>query len=257
MDFQRMAKMVHCILDLRCEVVAVDLACTEDEFADWPVPQLKGGLTFCTMVRMASLNKGRKAKAENFSCKGAKEVFRFSDPTGRSLDGERLYGFGLYANRYVARQVHQCMARIPQSSLAVGVMPLGQCLRPPKVVMLVAESWQIMRLIQAWAYDHGPLTNLSLVGNRGVCSECVARPLETGQPQLSALCSNTRYIAQWSEGSMGFGLPFDKLEELLDGLVETIAGTETDQRKALIRQRCEEAGLELNLPESKAYYLRG
>ena len=257
MDFRRMAMMLHCILDLRREVVAVDFAHSEDEFADWPAPPLKGGLSFCTMVRMATLDKGRKAKGDNFSCKGAMEVFRFSDPAGESLTGERLFGFGLYADMEIARQVHIAMARIPEPCLAVGVIPLKRCLRTPKIVMLVAESWQIMRLVQAWAYHHGHLSDISLVGNRGVCSECVARPLITGQPHISALCSNTRFSAKWSGGDMGLGLPYDNLEPLLDGLVKTIAATETDKRKENIKQRCQEAGLELELPESRAYYLRG
>lgn len=257
MTLQKKSTLISCILGLQSRIVAVDLFNTAEEFMNCPVSQFKGKLTFCSMVRLASLGYGRKALNSNFRCRGASEVFRFVEPGADSISGERLLGFGLYAHRDLAGQVQASMARLASPCSGLAVLPLSSCTSLPQSIVIVADAYQAMRLVQAWAYHHGLLEDLAISGNRGICSECVARPLATGKLHLSMLCANTRHVARWSDQEMGIGLPGDKLDILLDGLIRTIPAVETSARKQAILRRCEEAEVEFSMPEGKAYFMRG
>jgi uncharacterized protein (DUF169 family) len=255
MDLQQIALAFSCILDLKREIVAVDLVHSEEDFARVPVAMLKGCLSFCAMARLASLGHGRKAKGENISCPGALEVFKFTEPGKEALSGKRLYGFGLYANQEIAADVQTSMARIKNPCLGIATQPLAACIRPPASILFFVNAYQAMRLGQGWAYHHGQLEHMAIVGNRGVCSEGVARPLVTGEPNLSPLCANTRYISKWSDTEMGFGLPYDGLTSILDGLIQTIPAVESPKRKMTIFKRCEAAGMTLTIPKGTCYFL--
>lgn len=256
MNLKSQSTLISCILGLQRQIVAVNLFCTSDKFEASPVPQFKGKLTFCSMVRLASLGLGRKAQYSNFRCRGAGEVFRFVEPGEDSISGERLFGFGLYAHRDLAGRVQTSMARLPAPCSGFAVQPLSSCTSLPQCIVIVGDAYQAMRMVQAWAYHHGPLEDVAIVGNRGICSECVAKPLSTGKVHLSMLCANTRYVARWSDQEMGIGLPGEKLDVMLDGLIRTIPAVETPARKQTILRRCAEAGVDLPLPEGKAYFLR-
>lgn len=246
MDFRRTAAALGCVLDLSREAVAVDLARTEAEFAELPAARLKGKLSFCAMVRLASMGHGRKALAGNFGCRGSAEVFRFVEPTDDALSGERLHGFGLYASPEIAAQVQASMARVPAPCLGVATLPLGACAREPRVVILFVNAYQAMRAVQGWAYHFGPVREVFQVGNRGICAECAARPMTSGTLNLSPLCANTRFTARWPDHELGLGVPFPRLEALLDGIVRTIAATETGARKKALAARCAAAGVDLS-----------
>ncbi len=62
--------------------------------------------------------------------------------------------------------------------------------------------------------------------------------------------------ARWPDHELGLGVPFPRLEALLDGIVRTIAATETEARKKALADRCAAAGVDLNLPEGKSYFSR-
>jgi uncharacterized protein (DUF169 family) len=257
MTLQQQFALTSCILGLQREIVAVNFFCTAEEFEVYPILQFKRKHTFCSMVRLASIGHGRKALSSNFRCRGASEVFRFVEPGADSISGERLFGFGLYAHRELAGKVQSSMARLATSCSGLAVLPLSSCTSLPQSIVIVVDAYQAMRLVQAWAYHHGLLEDLAIAGNRGICSECVARPLTTGKLHLSMLCANTRHVARWSDQEMGIGLPGDKLGILLDGLIRTIPAVETSARKRAILRRCVEAEVEFSMPEGKAYFIRG
>ncbi len=221
-----------------------------------PAPRLKGSMSFCAMSRLASLGRGRKANKSNICCPGALETFRYAEPGTEAVSGKRLHGMGLYATRKLAADVQSSMAKLSKPCFGISTIPLPECARSPVSLFLVVDAYQAMRLTQGWAYHHGEMRDMSVVGNRGVCSEGVARPLNTGSPNLTPLCANTRHTAKWQDGELGFGLPFDGVESLVDGLIHTIPAVEPEKRRQSIIERSEKAGLDLYIPPGKCYFQR-
>lgn len=254
-DMSRTAAAITCLLGLTRTVVAVDLARTKEAFAQLQIPELKTALPFCLMVRLASMGYLRKANGSHFRCRGSAETFRFVEPGDEQQTGERMLRFGLYANRETARLAQTTMARLPEPCYGVALSPLAACSRPPATVVLLADAYQTMRVVQAWAYHHGPVNHVSLFGNRGMCAECVAMVLNTGKLHLSPLCANTRHIAAWADHEMGIGFPGFMLETILDGLVKTVPAVEPLRRREAIEKRCVQAGIKLLLPDRKPYFI--
>ncbi len=254
MNFKETSSLLSCVLGLKRQVVAIDLAEDETEFVDWPIPTIKHRLTFCMMVRLASMGYQRKALGEHFRCRGSAETFRFIDQGDQAHTGERMYRFGLYADTDTAKLAQSSMPRLEKPCYGVAVLPLADCVQLPASVLFIVDAYQAMRLVQAWAYYRGPLKNSSLIGNRGICSECVAGPLISGELHLSPLCANTRYLARWTDGELGVGLPGSGLTALAEGLIATITAVEPGRRKSAIVQRCSQAGITLSLPPKEAYF---
>lgn len=254
MNFEKCSHLFYCLLNLKREIVAVDIARTKEEFDHWLMPDLKRPLSFCTMVRLASNGYKRKASGNSFGCPGSSEVFRFNNPIEGDDHGKRLFSLGLYATLEIAKQVQDSMARLPAPCAGVGVMPLKACEHAPKSIIFFVNAYQAMRLVQGWVYHFGTVDDFTLTGNRGICSECVAKPISTGSLHLSPLCSNTRYSANWGDQELGLGLPFSKVERLLDGVIKTLPAVETEERKKAIVQRCSELDLNLDIPLQTSYY---
>lgn len=246
-----------CILGLKRDIIAVSLAQTQTEYEMWSATQFTRQLTFCSMARIASAGHRRKAAPENFKCPGAREVFGFTEPNAKALSGERLFNFGLYADRHVAQQVQMSMARLERPCHGVLLSPLKLCTSLPDSVLFLVDGYQTMRLVQAWAYHHGVIKEVSITGNRGICSEGVARPLASNSLHLSALCSNTRHIAAWKDQELGAGLPATKLDLLLSGLLATIPAAEPPARQQAILDRCTQSGLSCSIPTGIPYFMRG
>lgn len=254
MQFREPAQLFSCILGLKREVVAVHLAATREEYLQLPAQELQRKLSFCLMVRLASLGHSRKAAEAQFHCRGSAEVFLFRQPDiGEGL-GKRLYDFGLYVDLETAGQVQQKFATIAEQCHGVGVSPLGESVSTPAGIIIFANGYQAMRLVQAWAYHFGPADQLSLTGNRGVCSECFAKPFSTGALHVSALCSNTRHLAKWGDDELAVGIPVRKMEKVIDGLIRTIPAVEPTARRKELIGRCREVGIELEIPTEGPYF---
>ncbi len=255
-DLDQSARLFSCLLGLERPIVAVSLAEFREQYENWPQPQLRRRLSFCLLVRLAATGRARKAAGAHFRCPGSAEVFGFRQPAEGMDRGKRLHGLGLYADREIAAGVGQTMARLEKPCYGVAVMPLQDCTSPPKSVLFLVTPYQAMRLVQGWSYHFGAAEQFTLTGNRGICSECVAKPLATGSLHLSPLCANTRYAANWRDSELGVGVPYTKLAPLLDGLLRTYGPTEPEKRKAEIRRRCRQAGLSDLLSEGSAYFTR-
>lgn len=254
MQCKSAADLLTCLLNLKRKIVAVSLMPTKEMYFQQEVPELKRPLAFCMIVRLATIGHGRKASKTEFRCPGASEVFLFRSPKSNEEYGKRLFSFGLYNNRETACNVQTSMATIPEPCYGVVVQPFSTCAFVPDTIILFANGYQAMRLTQAWAYSFGPLQGMSLTGNRGVCAESVAAPLSSGKMHLSPLCSNTRYAAKWDDNELGLGIPYQRIEGVINGLVQTIPAVEPLPRRNAIISRCQELGIDLEIAAGKTYF---
>ena len=113
-----------------------------------------------------------------------------------------------------------------------------------------------MRIVQAHAYTKGQLKNIKMAGMQAVCQECTSYVYERNEINLSMLCSGTRCVAQWSKEEMGVGIPFQQINDIIYGLVQTVNPMENNNDKKLIQEKLKSAGkdLEFEIEYNKNYY---
>lgn len=150
---------------------------------------------------------------------------------------------GLYADRLRADLVLVGVSIIEGTSM-VEVAPLGAFTEahPPDVAIMALTPYAAMRLVQAAAYRGHRVRN-EPIGMHGICSECTARPIVSGEVSVSLLCSGTRHVAEWSEAELAVGVPSALLPEIVDGLWESVSRFESDSRKSAIARSCRSGAL--------------
>ena len=255
---EQLAQILLCLLGMDRQPVGIALLPDQAAFDHCPLPQIRHKVSYCTMVMLASRKnrgKGRKATAVNFACPGAAHVFGFIPTDNHMASGQKFMDFGLYDRLETAArtQAEMCRLKTPPHGVAVAPLQSWQA-SPPDTVLLILNAYQAMRLVQAHAHKNGVLGSFTMVGNRGICSECTAVPLTENRINLSLLCSNTRFSAQWKDEELGLGLPYADLPELVRGLMATLNPCETDRRKSAIGGRCTAAGLDLPITFHSSYF---
>jgi len=159
---------------------------------------------------------------------------------------------GLYADRPRADLV---LASVPvlAGTRAVEVAPLDAFPsdRPPDAIIIAATPYAAMRLVQAAAYRGHSVRNKP-IGMHGICAECTAGPVTTGEVSVSLLCSGTRHVAGWPESELAVGVPEILLADIVDGLWDSIGRFETDSRKSAIGRCCRGDGHGARMPSLEA-----
>jgi MtaA/CmuA family methyltransferase len=115
-------------------------------------------------------------------------------------------------DRFAAGQYH-----------ALLVAPLDRATFEPHLVCVYANPAQVMRLVQAALWKRGGKVT-SAFGGRVVCADIIVTTMMTGEPQVILPCSGDRIFGQTQDHEMAFTIPWDRMEEIVEGLRGTHAG---------------------------------
>jgi MtaA/CmuA family methyltransferase len=103
------------------------------------------------------------------------------------------------------------------------VSPLDRATYEPHLVVIYANPAQVMRLVQASLWRRGGKMTAAF-GGRISCSETIVTTMKTGEPQVILPCSGDRIFGQTQDHEMAFTIPWQKMEEIVEGLRGTHAG---------------------------------
>ncbi len=103
------------------------------------------------------------------------------------------------------------------------VSPLDRCTFEPHLVVIYANPAQVMRLVQAALWKRGGRLASSFEG-RISCSEIIVTTMKTREPQVILPCSGDRIFGQTQDHEMAFTIPWERMEEIVEGLRGTHAG---------------------------------
>jgi MtaA/CmuA family methyltransferase len=103
------------------------------------------------------------------------------------------------------------------------VAPLDRATFEPHLVCVYANPAQVMRLTQASLWKRGGKLASGFSG-RIVCSDIIVTTMLTGEPQVILPCSGDRIFGQTQDHEMAFTIPWDRMEEIVEGLRGTHAG---------------------------------
>jgi len=250
MNPKALADYLYCATGMDNRPVGIKFLHSAEDYRQSAVPEVRSRISYCTMIKLTTRGNSFKTDVGKSLCPGAIRALGLEPPDSLARSGKRYYGLGMYDSLAIARNVFTAATVLEHQVFGLQTQPLDEWEDLPDVVLLIANPGQAMRIVQGYTYHFGLCPNIRLSGNQGICLELTARPFATNDLNLSLLCSNTRFSAKWRDSELGIGIPFNKLELVVDGLLRTIDPSETDRAKAEIAQR----GVLLNVTLGNCYY---
>lgn len=252
LNYENISEKLMAYLDLDRKPVGITFLFSKEEFDEFDVPTKDTAMTYCTMVRNASLNQSFKAKAVNFACHaGAKALGVMEITDDNVAAAQRHANEAAYKDINVSKNVHKDMVYCDHVAYGVGIKPLDKYTVDPDVVIIVTSGYGIMRVIQGRAYHLGQTKNIKMTGMNAMCQECTSYPFMTDDINVSPFCSGCRHVCQWEKEEMGIGIPISKLNIILDGIINTSNPMDRNKDK----KRIEKYTFEKNLnDQSKVRY---
>ncbi len=247
---------LNCFLGLKRKLVGVTFFYNSCDFEEAPEKIMKASMSYCAMVRMAACGHARKAGVKNVRCPGAKRALGLASPDEDYLSGQRYLSLGLYKDIERAKKTAGQVSLMKERTIGFSVSPFSLCKALPHVIIAICDPNQAMRLIQGYIYHFGPLSVMESLGTQGICAELTVRPFQTQKPNVSLLCSNTRFTCMWKDAELGIGMPYGVFKKMVDGVEKTLGAAEPDQKKKEILRRAEESlNLKPDVQLGNAYYL--
>ena len=223
-------------LGLARHVIGVQFIYFKQEFEALTIPDYGKKTSFCMMVKAAMDGTLFKASAPNFGCKCAIEALGIQEEMECVESGQRYFSIGLYESRAVAKAVTRTIARIKQHAFGVVLGPL-ELMEQADAVILMVNAYQLMRIVQGYAYKFATPQNIITAGNQGVCADLAAAPFENNDMNFSVLCAGTRKMCRWGNDEMGVGMPVQQFAPIVEGVIKTLNYIEYPEHKKAIRSR--------------------
>ena len=126
---------------------------------------------------------------------------------------------GLYQDdQEVGRKMEASYSMHPEGMVReIWFSPLARCEFVPDVAVVYGTPAQILVLIQAANYGHGPGIQSSSTGRFG-CSEWIAGAIESGECTYAVPGSGERVFGGTQDHEMSFIVPRSKFESLTEGM---------------------------------------
>lgn len=160
---------------------------------------------------------------DDLSCPLAKTAFGFEPVLPYYAEGNLACGMYVATPEAAARTE----AEVPKFSLGeyerIVVAPLGRASFEPHVVLVYANSAQVMRLVAAALYHRGGRLHSSFSA-RLDCADAVIETMHSGQPQVILPCYGDRIYGQTEDYEMAFAFPWALADEIAHGLRGTQEG---------------------------------
>lgn len=224
-------------LNLDRQIVGVKFLKTKEDFDNSPGRKLTHIMAYCTMVRNASKGHCIKADVNNFACLASAMAVGLVEPSKADLDGTNRVAFGAYKNLEISKKVSENMVYCSEKNYGVNIMPLSEFKENPDIVIIVTNNFNMMRIAQGYAYFYGHVKNAKFSGMQAMCQECTSYPYMTDDINFSFMCAGTRMLCQWKDSEMAVGLPFNRFDNLVEGVKQTINPLERDKNKKIIEDK--------------------
>ena len=245
---------LQCALHFKRKIVGIQFYSTTSEFESSHFRTVRNRLSFCMMVKVASRGTCIKVSESNFKCPGSRRALGIDGIDHQFRSGEKYLGLGLYQDVETAKSVADEMLFLDKKTTALAVGPIEQFESPPDAVIIIADGYTAMRVVQGYTYHFGQAKQIRFCGNQGVCCELTSRPFMLQDMNISLLCANTRFSCKWRDGEIGIGLPYHQLQFIIDGVIKTLNVVEPDSRKKEIINCARSKGIDLGVVPGANYY---
>ena len=185
-----------------------------------------------------------KLTKENQACPNGAMALKMAQAPEPIINGKGRFSKNMYKDVETSKSINDDMLFLKEQPAGIVVMPLENYKENPDVVIVVSNPYNIMRIIQGHGYFNGYTNNLKTVGLQAICHDLTTYPYNSQDINITFLCPGTRLVADWQIGEVGIGIPFDKWNEIVEGVKETTNPFERNAQKEGIKERLNERGLE-------------
>lgn len=216
-DFQEISRQLTQSLHLNHSPVGVTL------YRDAPppahIPQTAENLkSYCQALILAGEGRTLLLKKEQMGCKLGTSVLGFETEMEAFLDDGVLekYGVGLFATEEASAETLLKSTYLEKGKTGFALIaPLGTFQEEPQVVVVTADSQQVMWLLYAVNYEKGGRMELPQSGGAlGGCADITAWPLLTGQVNVTFLGLGCRVKSAIDPQHLMLGMPGTLLEKV-------------------------------------------
>ncbi|QSO51498.1 DUF169 domain-containing protein [Alicyclobacillus curvatus] len=189
-----------------------------------PGTHLGEKITICQAVAFARRYGWTIAmNGDDLSCPIAQIAFGYQPELDYYKDGNLVCG--MYTDDFEsAKRTEADVPKLTKEESGYYVaFPLDRAPFDPDVVVVYANSAQVMRLVAAMQFQRGGSIS-STFSSRADCADIAIRTLKTGEPQVILPCYGDRVFAQTQDHEMAFSFPFKDAQELVAGLDGTHRG---------------------------------
>jgi uncharacterized protein (DUF169 family) len=159
----------------------------------------------------------------DISCPVAKAVFGF-EPRNEYYESGTLAD-GMYAScKEAGARFEDALEKFDFGEYAYVVAgPLGRINFVPDTVLVYGNSAQVLRLLNGALCKRGG-SIVSDFSGRGDCADIVIKGKKSAEPQVILPCYGDRIFGMTGDDEMAFTFPFDRADEIVEGLEKTHAG---------------------------------
>ncbi|WP_142415608.1 DUF169 domain-containing protein [Hathewaya massiliensis] len=245
------------VLDLNREIVGIKFLHDEAQYNEANALDIKGKIRYCVLVKSASLGHALKIRGENCSCQGASRTLGFIKPNKRYSSGLTYMDFQFYESMSISYKTVQEIESIQHCPIGIMAKPLYMYKEStPDVVIVVTKAYNAMRISQGYTYKFGLKKNFTFAGNQALCFESTTIPYKNSDMNISMLCAGTRHYASWNDEELCLGIYYNKFQDILDGVINTINTIEpNDKKNRIINKNGSDLVDGYRVTLNSAYYL--
>ena len=236
--------LIESYLDLDRKPVGVKFFFDKEEFEKFEIPQKDRKVTYCNSVQLASKGHSMKLAKENQACPNGSMALNMSAIPEPIKNGKGRFSKNIYKDVETSKSINDEMLFLKEEPAGIVVMPLENYKEDPDVVIVVSKAYNVMRIIQGNGYFNGYSNNLKTVGLQALCHDLTTYVYNTQDINITLLCPGTRLVADWQIDEIGIGIPFDKWNDVVEGVKETTNPFERNKKKEDIKERLKERKLD-------------
>lgn len=242
-------------LELEHKIIGIKFLNSKDDYnKEEANTVIKNPIRYCVAVKSAMRGHSIKFNYKNSECSGSTRALGLRKLGESYYESEEGLNLGLYKDEEISSKVTDSFCVKKTSTYGVLIKPLEYFEDRADVVLIVASSYNAMRIIQGYTYTYGIENGFCLSGNQAICVECTMTPYITNKINISLLCSGTRYFAKWKEDDIAIGIPFEKFKSTIDGILASANAVEPDYKKSIIKEKLKNKKREFSLEFGKTYY---
>lgn len=244
MDIKDSVNLIESYLELNRKPVGIKFFFDKDEFENFEIPQRDRKVTYCNSVQLASKGSSMKLTKENQACPNGAMALKMKEIPEPMANGKGRFSKNIYKDVETSKSISDEMLFLKEEAVGIAVMPLENYNEDPDVVVVVSNPYNIMRMVQGHGYFNGYTNNLKTVGLQAICHDLTTYPYNTKDINITFLCPGTRLVADWQVDEIGIGIPFEKWNEVVEGVKETTNPFERNNKKEGIKKRLKERELD-------------